>query len=180
MSVSVAPYPDLDDRAVFITGGGSGIGAALVEAFALPGRHASPLSISPRTPSDALLSPAFPRGGAPAACYPANLRISAKSKTYVGDRARHRSRSALSACSSTMPAATTGTALEPFHRRLLGRQPGDQSAPASVFRRPGGSAESMRGGRRRPPSSTSPRSPSCSTFTESCRPIPPPRPASSA
>lgn len=33
MSVSVATYPDLRDRGVLISGGGSGIGAALVEAF---------------------------------------------------------------------------------------------------------------------------------------------------
>ena len=32
--MSLARYPSLIDKVVFITGGGSGIGAAMVEAFA--------------------------------------------------------------------------------------------------------------------------------------------------
>ncbi len=37
MAARYATYPSLDDRSVFITGGGSGIGASLVEHFALQG-----------------------------------------------------------------------------------------------------------------------------------------------
>ncbi|PTM98407.1 SDR family NAD(P)-dependent oxidoreductase [Mycoplana dimorpha] len=37
MSVSAASYPDLRERGVLVSGGGSGIGAALVEAFARQG-----------------------------------------------------------------------------------------------------------------------------------------------
>ena len=36
--MSFARYPSLENRVVFITGGGSGIGAAMVEAFADAGR----------------------------------------------------------------------------------------------------------------------------------------------
>ncbi|MCD2180682.1 SDR family NAD(P)-dependent oxidoreductase [Rhizobium sp. GN54] len=46
MSVSVASYPDLRDRGVFITGGGSGIGAALVEAFVHQGSRVAFVDIA--------------------------------------------------------------------------------------------------------------------------------------
>ena len=40
-----ASYPDLKDRCVVITGGGSGIGAAMVDAFALQGARVYYLDI---------------------------------------------------------------------------------------------------------------------------------------
>ncbi len=54
MSVSVASYPDLRDRGVLISGGGSGIGAALVEAFSHQGARVVFVDIADG-PSDALV-----------------------------------------------------------------------------------------------------------------------------
>ena len=50
---STARYADLADRGVFVTGGGSGIGAALVEGFARQGARVSFIDIA-RTESEAL------------------------------------------------------------------------------------------------------------------------------
>ena len=41
-----AIYPDLEGRSVFITGGGSGIGAALTEAFARQGSRVAFVDIA--------------------------------------------------------------------------------------------------------------------------------------
>jgi len=48
-----ATYPDLSGRSVFITGGGSGIGASLTEAFARQGSKVAFVDIA-REPSEAL------------------------------------------------------------------------------------------------------------------------------
>ena len=54
MADEFARYPSLRDRAVFITGGGSGIGAALVEHFAAQGAHVAFVDIA-EAPSRALV-----------------------------------------------------------------------------------------------------------------------------
>ena len=45
MKIQYPTYPDLRDRTVLITGGGSGIGAAFVEAFVLQGSRVAFLDI---------------------------------------------------------------------------------------------------------------------------------------
>ena len=45
MIIQYPSYPDLRDRTVLITGGGSGIGAAFVEAFLLQGSRVAFLDI---------------------------------------------------------------------------------------------------------------------------------------
>ena len=45
MKIQYPSYPDLRDRTVLITGGGSGIGAAFVEAFVLQGSRVAFLDI---------------------------------------------------------------------------------------------------------------------------------------
>ena len=45
MKIQYPSYPDLRDRTVLITGGGSGIGATFVEAFVLQGSRVAFLDI---------------------------------------------------------------------------------------------------------------------------------------
>ncbi len=52
--MSFARYPSLEDRVVFITGGGSGIGAAMVEAFAGQGARVAFVDVDARA-SEALV-----------------------------------------------------------------------------------------------------------------------------
>ena len=60
-----AIYPDLADKTVFITGGGSGIGAALTEGFAAQGARVAFVDIA-EEPSRALVARlADSAGGAP-------------------------------------------------------------------------------------------------------------------
>ena len=53
MSEQTATFPDLEDKAVLITGGGSGIGAALTEGFAAQGARVAFIDIA-EAPSRAL------------------------------------------------------------------------------------------------------------------------------
>lgn len=53
MNANITLYPSLQDRVVFVSGGGSGIGAALVEHFALQGAQVAFCDID-RDASDAL------------------------------------------------------------------------------------------------------------------------------
>lgn len=52
MTATTAQFPDLKDRAVLITGGGSGIGAALVEGFATQGARVAFIDIAEQTSRD--------------------------------------------------------------------------------------------------------------------------------
>ncbi len=54
MPMTTAQFPDLKDAGVLITGGGSGIGASLVEAFAMQGAKVAFIDIA-EEPSEALV-----------------------------------------------------------------------------------------------------------------------------
>ncbi|MGG2476519.1 SDR family NAD(P)-dependent oxidoreductase, partial [Rhizobium sp. BR5] len=54
MPMTQALFPDLKDAGVLVTGGGSGIGASLVEAFAMQGAKVSFIDIA-EEPSVALV-----------------------------------------------------------------------------------------------------------------------------
>ncbi|MEP7205845.1 MAG: SDR family oxidoreductase [Casimicrobiaceae bacterium] len=69
-----ARYPDLEGRTVFISGGGSGIGAALVTAFAGQGCRVAFVDIA-EGPSQALAGAlGGARGEAPVRFYPCDIR----------------------------------------------------------------------------------------------------------
>ena len=45
MTIDICPSPDFADRGILITGGGSGIGASLVEAFVAAGANVAFIDI---------------------------------------------------------------------------------------------------------------------------------------
>lgn len=73
MTEAQAQFPDLKDRTVLITGGGSGIGAALVEGFAQQGAKVAFIDIA-EEPSKALASRLSAQSAHPVAFYHADLR----------------------------------------------------------------------------------------------------------
>jgi NAD(P)-dependent dehydrogenase (short-subunit alcohol dehydrogenase family) len=79
---SVAQFPDLKDRAVLVTGGGSGIGAALVEAFAQQGAKVAFIDIA-ETESRALAERLSESSPHPVSFYHADLRAVDNVKSTV-------------------------------------------------------------------------------------------------
>ena len=141
MSTSSARYPDLAGRTVFVSGGGSGIGAAFVRAFAAQGA-----AWRSSTSHDAAVAGARRRARRRrVAIWRCDVRDIAalqcddrrsRPRARPGARARQQRR-------ARRPARVRGR-----HARVLGRQPGRQPAP-SLLRRAGGGAADDGGGRRR-------------------------------
>ena len=77
-----AQFPDLRDRTVVITGGGSGIGAALVEGFALQGAKVAFIDIA-EEPSKALAARLSSQTTHPVAFYHADLRDVGEIKSTI-------------------------------------------------------------------------------------------------
>lgn len=73
MTETVAQFPDLKDRAVLVTGGGSGIGAALVEGFARQGAKVAFIDIA-EAESRALAERLSAGSAHPVSFYHADLR----------------------------------------------------------------------------------------------------------
>jgi NAD(P)-dependent dehydrogenase (short-subunit alcohol dehydrogenase family) len=83
-----ASYPSLADRAVFVTGGGSGIGAAIVEHFCAQGARVAFVDIE-RAASEALVSGVAARGHPAPLFLPGDLRDIAALRVAIGEaRAR--------------------------------------------------------------------------------------------
>jgi NAD(P)-dependent dehydrogenase (short-subunit alcohol dehydrogenase family) len=68
-----ASYPSLEDRVVFVTGGGSGIGASIVEHFCAQGARVAFVDIE-RTASEALVDTIGRRGQPAPAFLPCDVR----------------------------------------------------------------------------------------------------------
>ncbi|MBB6482888.1 SDR family NAD(P)-dependent oxidoreductase [Rhizobium lusitanum] len=82
MAGTQAQFPDLKDRTVLITGGGTGIGAALVEGFARQGAKVAFIDIA-EDPSKALAAKLSAQSGHAVSFYHADLRDIGQIKNTV-------------------------------------------------------------------------------------------------
>jgi len=86
-TAALGRYPSLKGRSVFVTGGGSGIGAAIVKAFALQGARVAFIDVA-EAPSRALLKE-VEAGGAPAPWFePCDVRDVAALQSAVARAAQ--------------------------------------------------------------------------------------------
>ena len=141
MAAVEARYPDLAGRTVFVTGGGSGIGAAFVRAFAGQGCQRRLRRHRRR---------ALARPGRRASRPPASISSTATSATSPRSSARsppRRRRSGPITVLVNNAARDDRHAMMDVTRRVLGREPGGQPAPPGV-RDAGGRPDDGGGGRR--------------------------------
>ena len=101
-----ASYPSLKDRPVFVSGGGSGIGASIVEHFAEQGAKVAFVDID-EAASKALVKKIAGAGHPEPAFTKCDVRDIAAYQSAIARTGRRGS--APSRCWSTMPRATTGT-----------------------------------------------------------------------
>ncbi len=134
---SFASYPSLKDKSVFVSGGGSGIGASIVEHFAAQGSKVGFVDIDEAASTDA-------REEDRRAVH--QMRHPRREGLSGGDRQ-------VASKHGPITALVNNAARDDRHEhrrrdaRVLGRAHGGQSAPR-LFRHPGGGARHEEGGRR--------------------------------